>query len=103
MMTAERPQPSDPKEVYHYTSIQGVEGVLKTRTLWVSLLHFMNDSREWLYSIDLIRQDITQRLAQRNDPNWIIFISELVESLSQIERINICVFAFSASSNQLSQ
>ena len=101
--TVELPQPSYPTQVYHYTSIQGVEGILNSRTLWASLLHFMNDSREWLYALDLIRQDITQRLTHRDDPNWILFISELVESLAQIERINICVFVFSASSNQLSQ
>jgi hypothetical protein len=90
-----------PRRLYHYTSIYGVKGILTSKSIWASLLHFMNDSREWLYALDLVHQHLQSLVAAREDRNWLAFISGLSESLGRIQGMNICVFSFSAESNQL--
>lgn len=92
-----------PQSLYHYTSVRGVEGILTSRSIWASLLHFMNDSREWLYALDLVRQHIQTKVHAREDRNWLAFIAEVSESLWRIRGLNVCVFSLSAAPNQLSQ
>ena len=89
--------------LHHYTSIVGAEGIIKSNSIWASLLHFMNDSQEWLYTLDIVRENLANRFTQRSDPYWIQFLAELRQSLQRIEWMNICVCSFSAVPNQLSQ
>jgi hypothetical protein len=63
----------------------------------------MNDSREWLYGLDLVRQYLQGQARARDDRNWLAFIAGLSDSLSRIQGLNICLFSLSAESNQLSQ
>ena len=102
-MAAASPTLTKPPILYHYTSIHGVLGILKSRSIWATMLHFMNDSREWLYALDLVRQDLRDRREERRDAYWLLFLSELSEALTNIEGMYIYVSSFSASANQLSQ
>lgn len=95
--------PVQPETLFHYTSIHGAEGILTSKSIWASLLHFMNDSREWLYALDLVRQHLQRHIRAREDRNWLAFIADLSQSLGRIQRMNICVFSLSAAPNQLSQ
>lgn len=92
-----------PEYLFHYTSAEGVKGILESKSVWASLLHFMNDSREWQYALDLMRAELMDRLTTNPGPYWPRFVTGLSESLNQIEQLNICVFSLSAVSNQLSQ
>src|SRR2546428_14133818 len=94
---------SEPQFLFHYTSIQGLIGILKSRSVWASGLLFMNDSREWLYTVDLLQQEIAKRFLARNDRNWTAFLADLSKIAERIEKLNICVFSMSAAANQLSQ
>lgn len=42
-------RPDSRKRVYHYTRTSGLAGILKSSTLRATLLHYMNDNREYLY------------------------------------------------------
>jgi hypothetical protein len=44
--------------LYHYTTPSGTLGILKTREVWASMIHFMNDSGEFKYALDLARRII---------------------------------------------
>jgi hypothetical protein len=92
-----------PTQLYHYTSIRGVEGILTRKAVWASLLHFMNDSREWLYALDLVKASLHKKIIIRDDSHWVAFLADLIESLGRIEGLNICVFSLTAMPNQLSQ
>jgi len=95
--------PNLPSSLYHYTSIRGVEGILKARAVWAPRLQFMNDSREWLYALDLVKQALHKRGTRRTDEHWPSFIAQLAGSLWRIEGLFICVFSLTAMPNQLSQ
>jgi hypothetical protein len=49
-----------PQHLYHYTSISGLEGILTSRSLWASQIHFLNDTQEFRYSIEIFRKVLSQ-------------------------------------------
>lgn len=63
----------------------------------------MNDSREWLYALDLVKQVLQARAKLRSDKYWLEFIADLSGSLWRIEGLYVCVFSLTAMPNQLSQ
>lgn len=89
--------------LYHYTSIRGVEGIINNKAVWASILHFMNDSSEWGYALDLARTELRRHSNDRPGHTWPIIISRLADGLDRFRRLNICVFSLSAMQNQLSQ
>jgi hypothetical protein len=92
-----------PELLFHYTSIRGVEGIVLSRSVWASYLHYMNDSREWVYALDIVRGVLHSFVPQRKDGGWLAFIAELSQALDRIRHLNVCVFSLSAAANQLSQ
>ena len=88
--------------LYHYTSLQSMEGILTKREVWASILHFLNDSQEWCYSLNLVRAELEkQRLVA--EQSWPDFIDKVTKYLDGCIGLNICVFSMSAMPNQLSQ
>ncbi|MGB4948672.1 MAG: DUF2971 domain-containing protein [Candidatus Competibacter denitrificans] len=57
---AETPQ----ETLYHYTSFKGLLGIVDSGVLWASDVRYMNDSAEMKHSADLIREDVTRRMAE---------------------------------------
>jgi hypothetical protein len=47
-----------PDTLYHYTSINGLEGILKGKQFWVSQFDFLNDRTELYYTYDLCKNII---------------------------------------------
>jgi hypothetical protein len=46
----------EPAEVFHYTTVEGLHGILATRKLWATDVRYLNDRSEFIYSDDLVRQ-----------------------------------------------
>ncbi len=51
------------ERLYHYTSFTGLLGIVGTGALWASDIRYMNDSAELKHTADLIRMEITRRIA----------------------------------------
>ena len=92
-----------PQHLYHYTSIYGVEGILKNQTVWASVVHFLNDSTEWKYALDLAHYHLGRQKATRDDPHWRSLIDKLDEEIGRFDQLYVCAFSLSAMWNQLSQ
>jgi hypothetical protein len=90
-------------DLFHYTSIHGVEGILRDREVWASSLHFMNDSQEWSYTFDLANERLINLYSERASRRWPGFLSQLTKTLDVHPRMNVCVFSLSEMQNQLSQ
>ena len=56
LLSAKKP----PEHLYHYTSINGLEGILTSRSLWASQIHFLNDTQEFRYSVDILKRVLSQ-------------------------------------------
>jgi hypothetical protein len=50
-----------PERLYHYTTALGLHGILKSKTLWASDAHFLNDRLELVYGHELIRGFLTRQ------------------------------------------
>ncbi|EOQ98272.1 PF11185 family protein [Leptospira wolbachii serovar Codice str. CDC] len=48
----------NPKEIYHYTDINGVKGILESRRIWASDVRYLNDPSETTYFHNLIKEKI---------------------------------------------
>ena len=47
-----------PEDLYHYTDAGGLHGILKSNTLWATHAAYLNDSQEFIYGTDLVRQEL---------------------------------------------
>ena len=50
--------------LYHYTTLNGLLGIVRSRTLWASDIRYMNDSAELKHTADLIRLEVQDRIAR---------------------------------------
>lgn len=52
-----------PEYLWHYTNGGALLNILKTKALWATHIRYLNDGREFIYALELAREDITRRLA----------------------------------------
>lgn len=53
-----------PNTLYHYTSADGLIGILKSREIWASNVAFLNDTKESINATDCIGHALSNRLLQ---------------------------------------
>ncbi|PYT04791.1 MAG: hypothetical protein DMF60_14150 [Acidobacteria bacterium] len=96
------------KPLYHYTTQAGLLGIINAREIWATHTQYLNDRREFLHAVDLVRNEI-QRLAQEtpnhsDQPAREQMLQRMQEALSRSpENMNVCVCSFSEDSDSLSQ
>ena len=49
--------------IYHYTSVQAVQGILDNEQFWASNNNFLNDSKEFKYTYDLFEKCILNNIS----------------------------------------
>jgi len=96
--------PIPDKPLYHYTNQKGLLGVIKSRTIWMTHTQYLNDRREFLHAVDLVRTEIKrlQKAELDSSKDQILLRMEQVLDLSP-EGINVCVCSFSEEPDSLSQ
>jgi hypothetical protein len=93
------------KPLYHYTTQSGLLGIIRSRQMWVTHTQYLNDRREFVHAVDLVREEVS-RLLETSPAD-----SSRTESLKWMERalqsapesINVCVCSFSEDQDSLSQ
>lgn len=55
-----------PSPLFHYTSADGLVGILRTKSLWLTDLRYMNDLSELQYSRSLVATRLKEFLASRS-------------------------------------
>jgi hypothetical protein len=48
--------------LYHYTTLSGLLGIVRSRALWASDIRYMNDSAELRHTADLIKAEVAERI-----------------------------------------
>lgn len=49
----------DDRDLFHYTDAGGLQGIAHYQKLWLTNLHYLNDSKEYYYAFDLLREIIS--------------------------------------------
>jgi len=91
--------------LYHYTTQSGLLGIIRSREMWVTHTQYLNDRREFVHGVDLVREEIS-RLLETSPVD-----SSRTENLMRMRRalywtpesINVCVCSFSEDQDSLSQ
>jgi len=104
-------EPNNP--LYHYTSLNGLLGIIQKRKIWATNLLFLNDSMELNYAIQLVRENISGRRekeeAGKLDEDELNFLKTFSDDLGNFgtsvhqsfDGIYVC--SFSKNRDQLSQ
>ncbi|MHB1260625.1 MAG: DUF2971 domain-containing protein [Thermoplasmatota archaeon] len=69
-----------PRELFHYTTAEGLRGILDSKKLFATNLLFMNDRMELGYGLSLARSVIASEMAKREKDSWENAILELTKS-----------------------
>lgn len=110
-----------PDHLYHYTSIDGLEGILAKCALWASQIHFLNDTQEFKYAVQILKEVLSE-LRKEYPIKWSRALgpipppSEPKEFLAEFYRLleneymfdlfeifPICIFSLSERGDLLSQ
>src|SRR5271170_2737848 len=93
-------KPSSP--LYHYTGQSGLLGIIKEKQIWATHTQYLNDRREYLHALDLVREKIARLLGSADQQRRII-LEGMKNSVSGTETMNVCVCSFSGEGDSLSQ
>jgi len=92
---------SRPKgRIYHYSSQQGLLGILETREFWATKIQFMNDAEEFRHAIALAKAILERR---QNELGRIDAIDCAIQHLPITETTDIFLACFSEVGDLLSQ
>ena len=103
------------KPLYHYTTQKGLLGIIKDRQIWATHTQYLNDRREYLHAVDLVREEIKRlrdeapdssprRLGQPHHSAREDALAKMQATLSlSPQNINVCVCSFSEERDSLSQ
>jgi hypothetical protein len=53
-----------PQHLYHYTSIVGLKGILESRSIWATMIYFLNDLQEFKYATTILEEVLSERQAK---------------------------------------
>jgi hypothetical protein len=91
------------KPIYHYTSQSGLLGIFQTKSIWATCIHYLNDSEEFLYAINLAKNQIRRKYATHTSEQEQYLLREMEQLLLTYERVNVFVSSFSEEGDLLSQ
>ena len=89
--------------LHHYTSGVGLLGIFDSDSIWSTLIHSLNDSKELSHAIEQARAYMYTLRHGCTDTGKNRINETLAESLERIAHINVYVACFSAMEDSLSQ
>src|ERR1700723_398094 len=91
--------------LYHYTTGEGLVGILSSKQLWCTQISCLNDTTEFTYAIEEFQKLVRTRLTEQHHPIQELFLRGLEQYLSapDAERSQFFVTCFSEREDDLSQ
>jgi len=90
-----------PEELFHYTTQDGLLGILKDDSLWVSSVIHLNDSSEYLLALELAKQELNDRKNKTDGEEE--KIDCLLNNIKTIQNSSVMVASFTKKRDCLSQ
>ena len=84
--------------IYHYTTLEGLKGIIEDNSIWATKISYLNDSSEYRIAIELMKK----RLSEKSDWCAQIF-EETLNTFGWLENPNVYVCSFSEKDDSLSQ
>jgi hypothetical protein len=91
------------KTLYHYTTQEGLLGIIRSREIWATHTSYLNDAKEYRYAVDVAAAEVLKRLEAGGESYRILVLADMAEGLKGVESTNVCVCSFSEDRDSLSQ
>jgi len=91
------------KPLYHYTNQTGFMGIIHSQEIWATHTQYLNDQREFLHAISLVRDIVKEHQASCTNDAEHNVLEDMRDGIDGNESINICVSSFSSVPDSLSQ
>ncbi len=88
--------------LYHYTSRSGLLGIIESKTIWASNIHYLNDYTEFLLAIDQTKL-MVRNPSDQNNKLLVALYNKIESELEAISRMHVFAVSFSADGDVLSQ
>lgn len=89
-------------KLFHYTSVDGLKGIIDSKSLWATKIQYLNDSKEFTHAIEIAQQIINSK--KITSPDYIKYLEILERDLASTNRgANTFIFSFTEQPDQLSQ
>lgn len=94
-----------PDYLYHYTSIHGLHGIIASRSIWASMIHYLNDAAELKTALSICQNILAKELQETSDFAMKDVVGIWRQALDDelLERTRTCVVSFTERSDLLSQ
>lgn len=92
-----------PEVLYHYTSPTGLMGIIQSRSVWATMVHYLNDAQEFREAMTIARSRLYHTAETADDKATKQLQLHLRDSIEKVEGIHICVFSLTAEGDQLGQ
>ena len=90
-----------PPVLYHYTTQAGLLGILRSNCIWATAAHYLNDSSEYAYGLQLITDGLSEASKQAISEREAANLSAIAQSLSPF--LGVCVASLTSHGDLLSQ
>ncbi len=57
-MSTKKPEPGKPKYLYHYTTAEGLKGIIENQEIWASDIFSLNDASEVYHGVALLKKHL---------------------------------------------
>ena len=93
------------RNLYHYTTANGLIGIINSNCLWATSAIFLNDSNEIKYGLDLISQTLIEYSNNISDTILKRLIKKTLQALNNPRYLSLDIYitCFSEKPDQLSQ
>jgi Protein of unknown function (DUF2971) len=94
-----------PEILYHYTTMEGLIGILQAREIWATHIFYLNDFKEFIYSQDLLNKILPEQRKNFKGLVGLFFAIEIENIFKDFSLLKMpfYIVSFSANGNQLSQ
>ena len=91
--------------LYHYTTSNGLKGILDSRSIWCSHIRYFSDPKEWVYGESKVISKIEDLLSLEKDSNIEELLKDLIMLIRSITNSFYDIYAacFCKNGNLLSQ
>lgn len=91
-----------PSTLYHYTTQDGVLGIINSGELWATNIRYMNDTTEFFGGLNLAKEHLKDlRLKKPSLQDAIVHFA--IQRLENIRSVDICAVSFCENNDLLSQ
>jgi hypothetical protein len=84
--------------LYHYTTAEGLQGIIKTKSIWASDYRFLNDTTEFNYGLSIFKDIFDE--SKKELPSDVV---ELIDRLKDTSEVALLITSFCECGDRLSQ